>query len=352
MRAPSRLALPLAFVLALGCGDEDAALPTGPDLAPAATRTVTISPSAEPVTFGPVTGPFGSTNTVSTTFTVTNGGSRVTSALAVAPLSAPFAIAADHCTGRSLATSGKNKSCTVTVTFTPTEVGTATATLRVLIAQPKTTLTVNLSGTGRSPTAAITGKVFTDPNVDGLKLAAEPGLPGVLVQLRNETGQLLASTVTTGDGDFQFSGLTAGSYQVGVTAPEGTAITTQNAQPKVVQLTSAGAVVEVGVNQYNIIGVILQLVQTAPGSFSCAPGNPIFTGGTPITLERISATNQATLIGTVTSGSDGTYGFLAPLLAEGERYRVGSFAAGSSRGFFLSAEFPATNNGQFCVQVE
>ena len=147
--APLALAV-AAAALTLGCGDgPEAGLPTDPDFGAAATRTVTISPGS-PVAFGTLMAPFGSANTAAKTFTITNGAAKVTTALTVQPLSAPFAITGDNCTGRSLGTSAKNKSCTVTVTFTPTAVGTATATLTVLIAQPKTTLKVDLSGTGNA----------------------------------------------------------------------------------------------------------------------------------------------------------------------------------------------------------
>ena len=267
--APLALAV-AAAALALGCSDgPDAGLPTDPDFGAAAVRTVTITPGPGPVAFGTLMAPFGSTNAVAKTFTITNGAAKVTTALTVQPLSAPFAITGDNCTGRSLATSGKNKSCTVTVTFTPTAIGTATATLTVLVAQPKTTLKVDLSGSGQG-LSSISGTVFTDPDVSGTKGETETGRSGVEVRLWDALGVfVLASVTTDADGGYLFPAVKTRAYRLEVVPPEGTAVTTPNAQPAAIQLSLDGYVLNVGVNRYNIIGRVVNL----PDDATCGPEN-------------------------------------------------------------------------------
>ena len=164
MRARHRriLLLPFLAALAAGCG-ADSGTPTGPEAGPslaAGGRGISISPSTDPVSFGAVAVPAGPTNSTTQTFTVTNGGTRVTSALALAITgegAAAYRIdpGDDRCSGRSLATSGKNKTCTFKVSFAPAAAGVFSATLSVTVAQPKTTVSVNFTGTGFTQPATI-----------------------------------------------------------------------------------------------------------------------------------------------------------------------------------------------------
>ena len=160
-RHPPILLLPFLAALAAGCG-EDSGTPTGPELGPslaAGLRVIAVTPTVH-VPFSPVTAPFGPANATTQTYTVTNVGTRVTSALTLTIAgtgAAAYRIEPgdDRCTGRSLATSGKNKSCTVKITFAPAEVGTFTATLSVSVAQPKAAVGVFLTGTGVPQQATI-----------------------------------------------------------------------------------------------------------------------------------------------------------------------------------------------------
>ena len=139
---------------AAGCG-EDSGTTTGPEqglsLAAAGTRVISILPSGDPVDFGTLIAPFGPDEASFASFMITNEGTKGTSALTVAltgPNAALYRIepGSDTCTGRSLGTSSRTKSCFVMVAFAPTAVGTFTAKLSVTVAQPKTTVSVNLTG--------------------------------------------------------------------------------------------------------------------------------------------------------------------------------------------------------------
>ncbi|MEL6891984.1 MAG: SdrD B-like domain-containing protein, partial [Actinomycetota bacterium] len=51
---------------------------------------------------------------------------------------------------------------------------------------------------------------------DGIAQAGEPGIEGVLVQLLDDAGDVVAETVTDADGAYWFDELDAGTYQVGI----------------------------------------------------------------------------------------------------------------------------------------
>jgi hypothetical protein len=360
-RPLSALCAVLSLALTTACGgDTDTLAPGGDERLLAAaqgTRVIEVAPSTNPVSFGTVQSPFESATPTTQIFTVTNVGSKVTSGLALSITgtgAAAYSIKPgdDGCTGRSLQLSGKNKSCTVKVTFAPAAAGTFTAALTVTVAQPKATVTVNLSGSGAyatsitirsavtgsdvsvnftaaggltpasfalangasrtfsgaapgpysvtetTPTgyrlvnltctasgagtsvntnvlqatitlasggsvdcvyttaefiAVLSGTVFDDTDLTGAKGAGETGHAGVTVNLKDGSGITTLQTTTTGnDGSYSFNAAT-GSYKIEVVAPAGTAITTQNAGPRTVDVTSADVLgLDVGVNTFNI----------------------------------------------------------------------------------------------------
>lgn len=69
---------------------------------------------------------------------------------------------------------------------------------------------------GQDCWASIGDFVFVDTDGDDLQDPGEPGLPGVTLRLKNEAGDVLATTITDGDGRYVFEGLCAGSYLVEV----------------------------------------------------------------------------------------------------------------------------------------
>jgi len=59
--------------------------------------------------------------------------------------------------------------------------------------------------------------VFFDFDDSGIQEAGEPGIPGVLVELLDAAGAVIASTNTDMNGDYYFGDLMEGTYQVQVT---------------------------------------------------------------------------------------------------------------------------------------
>jgi hypothetical protein len=324
---------------AIGCGRGDGSTPTGPELSSAGTRTITISPNStpdNPLSIGSVTAPFSSTNSVSKTFTVSNSGTKVTSNLTVSPLSAPFAITADNCTGHSLGTSSKNNSCTFTVTFTPTAAGTPTAALTVTVAQPKTTFTVNLSGTAQVLVHSLSGTVFNDANIDGVQGSGEGGVNGVTVQLT--IGATVTPATTANTGAFTFPSVPDGaSYVVSVVPPAGEGVTAparNSSGDRVYSGTLSADVtgLDFGVASYTITGTVLV--------------TPSSTVGVPVTLS-LNANATTTLVETTTTDAiDGTYGFAAPALAAGQSYTVAATVDGTTKTATVSS-LPAVVNFTF-----
>lgn len=75
--------------------------------------------------------------------------------------------------------------------------------------------------------AEVGDHVWSDDNGDGLQDSAEPGLPGVDVELYNAVGSLSASTVSDAQGGYSFIDLVDGDYFLRFTPPFGYGATTQ-----------------------------------------------------------------------------------------------------------------------------
>ncbi len=67
-------------------------------------------------------------------------------------------------------------------------------------------------------TSSIGDFVWRDLDLDGIQDAGEPGIDGVLVDLLDAGGNVIATDVTTGGGLYRFENLPAGSYQARVAA--------------------------------------------------------------------------------------------------------------------------------------
>jgi len=66
------------------------------------------------------------------------------------------------------------------------------------------------------PTLTLGDRVWDDTDGDGFQDGTETGLNGVTVRLLNSGGSVIATTVTSGDGNYSFPNLTAGTYTVQV----------------------------------------------------------------------------------------------------------------------------------------
>ena len=69
--------------------------------------------------------------------------------------------------------------------------------------------------------ASISGKVWSNLDLDQEFDPNESPIPGVLIELSDETGTVIASTRTDADGCYEFTGLRPGRYQITETQPEG-----------------------------------------------------------------------------------------------------------------------------------
>jgi hypothetical protein len=79
------------------------------------------------------------------------------------------------------------------------------------------------------PAGEIGDLVWHDINGDGYQGDFEPGVEGVTVNLLDGTGTVMSSAATGASGEYRFSGLAAGTYEIQFVLPEGYDFTLANA---------------------------------------------------------------------------------------------------------------------------
>ncbi|WP_235299793.1 SdrD B-like domain-containing protein, partial [Portibacter marinus] len=77
--------------------------------------------------------------------------------------------------------------------------------------------------------ASIGDFVWLDTDADGVQDAGEEGIEGVAVNLKDENGDVIASTTTEADGSYEFTGLAPGDYSVQFVLPAGSEYSPLNA---------------------------------------------------------------------------------------------------------------------------
>lgn len=77
-------------------------------------------------------------------------------------------------------------------------------------------------------TATVGDKVWYDTNSNGTQDAGEPGVSGVVVTLYNNSGVVVAATITDANGNYLFTNVAPGNYTVGFSLPPGMLFTTQS----------------------------------------------------------------------------------------------------------------------------
>ena len=95
--------------------------------------------------------------------------------------------------------------------------------------QASASATVTYHYTYQAPTGSIGDRVFFDANGNGIQDAGEKGIAGDTVTLYNSSGVAIATTTTDTQGNYLFSGLSAGNYTVGFGLPTGYAFTVRDA---------------------------------------------------------------------------------------------------------------------------
>ena len=177
-------------------------------------------------------------------------------------------------------------------------------------------------GSAGGASATIGTTVWLDSNYDGLDDNSEAGISGVTVELLNGTGtSVIATTTTNASGTYQFTNLSAGTYEVQFVAPTGDSFTTEN-------VTGGAGVMNSVANSAGLTATITLTAgenDTAVNAGLTVPtaalGSTVFldanrdglldngeTGVAGVTVELLNGTGTSVLA-TTTTNSSGTYAF-------------------------------------------
>ena len=171
--------------------------------------------------------------------------------------------------------------------------------------------------------SSVSGSLWLDQDRDGLRDLEEATLSGVIVNLVNDLGVIVATTVTDAAGGYVFEGVAAGDYTINVddtSLPTGLTNTagTLGIDPRPVTVAADSTITNVDFGYVTAVntGAIGDSVWAdADGDGIQDPGE-IGIGG--VTVELYDATG--TLIDTTTTAADGSYLFTN--VAYGDDYTV------------------------------
>ena len=93
----------------------------------------------------------------------------------------------------------------------------------------KKTVTVNITIEDCQPLGSIGDRVWNDLNANGIQDPNEPGVPDVVVLLKDCNNNVIGGTTTNANGIYNFPDLPAGCYRVGIALPTGFEVSPQNA---------------------------------------------------------------------------------------------------------------------------
>ncbi len=174
-------------------------------------------------------------------------------------------------------------------------------------------------------TASLGNYVWIDLDQDGIQDATEPGVPGVMITLLDESGNAVATTTTDATGKYLFPGLQPGNYAVQFSnLPSGYQITGQNTDATGINgvgnsdaNTTNGKTVEVtllaNTINLNLDGGIYSTTTAAVGNYvwNDVNGNGIQDSGEPgipgVTVTLYDNTNNP--VASAITGSNGEYLF-------------------------------------------
>jgi hypothetical protein len=165
---------------------------------------------------------------------------------------------------------------------------------------------------GYKHTGSVGDRVWLDSNANGVQDAGENGINGVTVQLVNSGGTVIATTTTSGDGDYAFNNLAAGTYTVKIVAstlPAGTAptydldgIATANQAGFSLAAGASRTDVDFGYKNTGSVGDRVWLDSNANGVQDAGEA-----GINGVTVQLVNA--GGTVVATDTTSGDGNYSF-------------------------------------------
>ena len=181
-------------------------------------------------------------------------------------------------------------------------------------------LTVDMGLSLASAPSSISSQVWFDANQNGVQDPGETGVPGVLVQLYDGYGNLVAETTTDANGDYHFANLPPGDYCVHFHMPAGYIITDSDngsgIESDVDPLTGQTAVISLDPGEIDAtwdMGIYLPVLPAAIGDSVWLDGNqdgvqdPGEPGVPGVTVSLFRA--GGTMVTTMVTGPDGKHLF-------------------------------------------
>ena len=172
--------------------------------------------------------------------------------------------------------------------------------------------TVDTMDFGYQPLGSVGDTIFRDDNGNGTQDTGEPGLGGIDVQLLDSTGTLITTATTDGNGNYDFTGLAAGTYQVSVvtsTLPRPSRMPTADpdggADSTATIVLTAGAAADTMDFGYQPLGSIGDTIFRDDNGNGTQDAGELGLGGVGVELLDASSSVIATAI----TDAAGVYGF-------------------------------------------
>ena len=165
---------------------------------------------------------------------------------------------------------------------------------------------------GYRDTGSVGDRVWLDTNANGAQDAGEAGINGVTVQLLDGGNNVVATTTTSGDGNYTFANLAAGTYTVKIVAsslPTGVAasydldgVASANQATFTLNAGASRTDVDFGYRNTGSVGDRVWLDTNANGAQDAGEA-----GINGVTVQLLDAGNS--VIATTTTSGDGNYTF-------------------------------------------
>ncbi len=151
----------------------------------------------------------------------------------------------------------------------------------------------------------VTGNVYNDLNANGNLDPGEPGLQGWTVNLYDPSGNLVATTTSDANGNYEFDNLFPGSFTISEVVMAGWT-QTQPVNPDYYAFTTQSGLNETGLNFGNFEPAIFSgvLYNDLNGGGTLEPNDPLLANWTVDLLN-----SSGGLVATTTSNSSGVYTF-------------------------------------------